>query len=608
MVGIERFLNVRSAYAGSFTADDERLVFLMDTTGVPQVWSVTGPGEWPEQRTYYDERVTFVVPSPVREEVVFGMDAGGDEFTQLYRAGGDGSVVAVTAEPGVKHQWGGWSTDGSRFAFTSNQRDSGSFDVYVQDRDAPPGSATRVLESDGWVAVRGWSPDDSRLAVHESRSMMDHEIHVLDLDSGADRRVTPDDGKVQWWSVEWGPAGDALYAATDYEADTTYLGRIGLESGAVEEVVSGGSWDVSWLRIHQASERIVYSRNVEGYTEVLCGRLVDGRGVERYPSPELPRGVVGRGRFDSAGERFTVTVSGRTRNANVYVVAVETGAVTQWTRAPTARIPREVFVEPRLVHYESFDDLRIPAFLSIPTDHPGPHPAIVDIHGGPESQRRPSFSPVIQYFVNHGYAVFEPNVRGSTGYGTSYARLDDTYRRMDAVRDIEAGVRWLRARRDVDPDRIVVMGASYGGFMALAALTEFPEVWAAGIDMVGIANFVSFLENTGEWRRDHREAEYGSLAEDREFLESISPVNNIESIAAPLFVLHGANDPRVPVGEAEQIARLASEHVPVETLIFEDEGHGISKLDNRIEAYRAIVEFLDKHVSRAGATQDVGTP
>jgi dipeptidyl aminopeptidase/acylaminoacyl peptidase len=252
-----------------------------------------------------------------------------------------------------------------------------------------------------------------------------------------------------------------------------------------------------------------------------------------------------------------------------------------------------------LVHYPTFDGRDIPAFFSLPNTDTGSGetPVIVDIHGGPESQRRPSFNSVKQYLLANGYAVFEPNVRGSSGYGKSYAALDDVEKRMDSVADIKAAVEWLHDHPAVDPDRIVAMGGSYGGFMVLAAMTEYPELWAAGVDIVGIANFVTFLENTGDWRRELREAEYGSLAADREFLESISPINRVEAISSPLFVLHGANDPRVPVDEAEQIVDRAREQgVPVEKLVFEDEGHGITKLENRIEAYQEIVDFLETHV------------
>jgi dipeptidyl aminopeptidase/acylaminoacyl peptidase len=242
--------------------------------------------------------------------------------------------------------------------------------------------------------------------------------------------------------------------------------------------------------------------------------------------------------------------------------------------------------------------VEIPALFSLPADAPeAKTPAIVDIHGGPESQRRPSFSAVTQYFLDRGFAVLEPNVRGSTGYGKTYTHLDDVEKRMDSVADIEAGVEWLHEHPAIDPARIAAMGGSYGGFMVLAALTEYPDLWAAGVDIVGIADFTTFLENTGSWRRALREAEYGSLDRDREFLESISPLNSVEKIEAPLFVLHGENDPRVPVGEARQVAEKAAKTgVPVETLIFDDEGHGFTKLENRIEAYTRIADFLAKHV------------
>jgi dipeptidyl aminopeptidase/acylaminoacyl peptidase len=250
------------------------------------------------------------------------------------------------------------------------------------------------------------------------------------------------------------------------------------------------------------------------------------------------------------------------------------------------------------VRYRTFDGREIPAWFTLPPEPtPGETPVVVDVHGGPESQRRPGFRALTQLLVARGYAVFEPNVRGSAGYGRRYAALDDVERRMDAVADVEAGAEWLAAHEAVDPDRLAVSGGSYGGFVALAALTTFPDRWAAGVDVVGIASFVTFLQNTGDWRRELREAEYGSLAEDRALLEALSPLSRIDRIAAPLVVLHGANDPRVPVSEARQVAEAAREAgVEVRELVFDDEGHGFSKLANRVAAYTAVVEFLDEHV------------
>ena len=634
MYDIERYLAVRSAMGASFGPRGERLAVRLNTTGTAQVWSLTGPGQWPTQHTVFDERVTFASFSPERPELIFGMDAGGNERTQLYRLSvPTGEIESLTDRPDAKHRWGGWSHDGERFAFTSNRRDTAVFDVYTQprvvDREGAgredktaateaetaateadtavteADTATRVVNGDGWLHVAGWSPDDSRLLVVRSYSGYDQELSVVDVDSGERTQLTDRARDVRYRSASWGPDGEHLYFVTDRATDTLRLERLSVETGEVSVVETADrdhhtddEWNVGGVTIDHDSRRIVYGRNVAGTTEFTAGELVSPDRIEPFPAPDLPESVAGGISFDPDGERMAVTVTSRTRNANVWVVDLASGEAEQWTRAGTAGIDPETFIQPELVAYPTFDGREIPAFFSLPDDETGDHdtPVVVDIHGGPESQRRPSFSGVKQFLLSHGYGVFEPNVRGSSGYGRAYAALDDVENRMDSVRDIESAVDWLADHPAVDPDRIVAMGASYGGFMVLAAMTEYPDRWAAGVDIVGIANFVTFLENTGEWRRALREAEYGSLADDRAFLESISPINSVDQLSAPLFVLHGENDPRVPVAEAKQIADKASEQVPVRKLIFDDEGHGISKLDNRIEAYREIVTFLDEHV------------
>jgi dipeptidyl aminopeptidase/acylaminoacyl peptidase len=596
---IERYLQIRSAGGADF-APDGTLAFQMNTTGTSQVWTIESAGEWPVQRTFYDEELSFVDWSPERRELAFGMDQGGNERAQLYRLDPDtGRIHELTAKPDAKHRWGGWSHDGERFAFASNRRDESVFDVYVQGREETGNDAELVHEGDGWLSVAGWGPDDDRLLVHRAHASFDHDLYVLHLDNGAFHHLTPhEDDEVRFNSVAWGPDGHSVYVTTDLDADKLRLARIDLESTDVTTVVEDEEWNVDGVAVDEDSGRVVYSKNVDGHTELTAGEFTDPDTIRELSQPDLPEAVMGGVSFDDGAERYAITVSGSTVNANVFVVDTETGETERWTYAPTAGIPEDTFVEPELVHYPTFDGRDIPAFFSTPDDAgDGDTPVIVDIHGGPESQRRPSFNGVKQYFLSNGYAVFEPNVRGSSGYGKAYTHLDDVEKRMDSVKDIHAAVEWLHDHPVVDPDRIVAMGGSYGGFMVLSAMTEYPELWAAGIDIVGIANFVTFLENTGEWRRSLREAEYGSLEDDREFLESISPINNVENIQAPLFVLHGENDPRVPVSEAEQIVeKVREQNVPVRKLIFEDEGHGFSKRENRIEAYREVVEFLKEHL------------
>ena len=603
---IERYLNIRSAHSGSFGPDGESLAFLMDTTGTAQVWTVDGPGEWPVQRTFYEDRVTFVDYSPEREEIAFGKDQGGNERAQLFTLNTQsGEITNRTRRPEAKHRWGGWDSDGEHFAFASNRRDNTVFDIYVQGRAETGDDAELVYEGDGWLSLAGWSPSDDRLLVLEAHSSFDQDVHVLDVESGKAEHVTPHEGDARFSSVEWGPDGESLYLVTDRQSDTLQLERLDLVTGEFTVVEdgneagdAGSEWNVDGVSVHHETRRVAYSQNIDGYTEITVGELTGPDRIDPAAEPEIPKAVAGGIDWGPDGDRYALTVTASSQNTNVHVADARDGASQRWTDAATAGIPRETFVDPQLVHYPTFDDREIPAFFSVPDHVPeGGAPVIVDIHGGPEAQRRPSFRSVKQYFLNNGYAVFEPNVRGSSGYGKFYAGLDDVRNRMDSVKDIRAGVEWLHDHPDADNDRIVAYGGSYGGFMVLSSLTEYPDLWAAGIDVVGIANFVTFLENTSDWRRSLREAEYGSLDEDRAFLNEISPTNNIEQIDSPLFVLHGENDPRVPVSEAEQIVEDArAQGVPVRKLIFPDEGHGFSKLENRLEAYSAVVEFLDEHV------------
>ncbi|MCA9971908.1 MAG: S9 family peptidase, partial [Anaerolineales bacterium] len=300
---------------------------------------------------------------------------------------------------------------------------------------------------------------------------------------------------------------------------------------------------------------------------------------------------------DSSRLAFSYTSATRTSDIFVWALDLNDDTVYPVTRMGHGGIPTDAFIAPELVHYPTFDGRQIPAWFFRPAEAAGPAPVVVVVHGGPESQFRPYFNFLVQYLAHAGYGVLAPNVRGSTGYGRVYSDLDNVEKRMDSVADLAHAAHWLAARDDVDGRRIAVYGGSYGGFMVLSALTTYPELWAAGVDIVGISNFVTFLENTSEYRRGHRESEYGSLAADRAFLEAISPLNHVDQITAPLLVIHGANDPRVPLGEAEQLVdALRQREVPVEFLVFADEGHGLAKLKNKLVAYPAVVAFLAEHV------------
>jgi dipeptidyl aminopeptidase/acylaminoacyl peptidase len=347
---------------------------------------------------------------------------------------------------------------------------------------------------------------------------------------------------------------------------------------------------------------VIYALNRGGVSEVRLLEIADG-GDRRI---ELPVGQAHDGyRWvptfswlpDSGSAAFAF--SEPTRPADLFLVRVEGHQVERITRSWLAGLDPAKLAQAELVQYPTFDGRQIPAFVFAPPDarRDGTGAALFFVHGGPESQTRAAYNPIIQYLANRGYTVIATNVRGSSGYGRTYLKLDDVEKRMDSVRDLAAAVDWAVSSGLAHPKRIAVMGASYGGFMVLAALTEYPELWAAGVDIVGIANFVTFMERTGPWRRHLREAEYGSLEHHRDVLERISPIHKADRIVAPLFVVHGANDPRVPIEESEQIVDMLNEFGrPVEYRRYENEGHGLAKLANKLDAYPRIADFLDRHL------------
>ena len=637
--GVARYLAIDTVEEPTITPAG-RLLFRADTTGTPQVWTTDEPGAWPERLTPHEQRVSTVVASPTAEAVVFGMDRGSDERDQLFHYDlTTGTERPLTADPESKHAFGGWFPDGDRIAFTANREQSGRFDVYTldvsgvssgtDDDSAADDTAEPELIAEGpggWHNVAAVGPEGERLALVTPNASFDDDLSVLELATGETRRLS-DDEPAQYADVTFDGDG-GLLCVTNHGADTAYVGRVSVDTGDVVPVAgyderSGGpgtdAWNVDSLAYHADTDRLLFTTNAGGYSRLHGGRLADG-GFEPVELPSVD-GIVSEPTFAPDGGRVAVTHTASADPYGVHTLAWPAGdttagdasdepdepeseqaGFTAWTPVGTCGIPRESFREPETIHYETFDDRSIPAYWTLPAGvdpetADGDVPVIVDIHGGPEHQRRPWFYPTKQFFLAQGYAVLEPNVRGSSGYGRAYTHADDVRNRMDSVRDVKHGVEWLQEHSAVDSDRIVAYGRSYGGFMVLAAITEYPDLWAAAVEFVGIADFTTFLENTGEWRRSHREAEYGSLADDYEFLKEISPLSKIDRVACPLFVQHGANDPRVPVSEARQVIDRAREAgVPVESLIFEDEGHHTTSRSNLIEEFEAIASFLAEHV------------
>jgi dipeptidyl aminopeptidase/acylaminoacyl peptidase len=601
----ERYLNVRSAYAPSFSHDGKRLSFLTNITGVAEVWSVpidihaTTP-TWPDQLTFRGERVAGASYSPVADVLLVSADVGGNERDQLYLLSADGAVfTALTSQPETIHRFGGWSLDGSRIIYSSNERDSRYFDIY--ERHVETGETTQLYQQDGTNHAFRYSLDGRYALMSRWYSNVNNQLFMLDTLTGETRALTPEmkDGHAIYAMAAWSANMDGLYVLSNRGRQFLSLAWLDLTTTEMT-YLRDDQWDADSLTLTRDGTRMALVFNEDGYSRLLLFDVSKGWDARiEIRVPELPRGIYGV-TWSKDGKQLAIVVYSAKDAPDVWICDAQEQILWRATRSSLGGIPQESFVEPTLARYATFDGRQIPALLYLPhTRKPLSLPVVIQAHGGPEGQSRPEFDPVAQYLVARGYAVLKPNVRGSTGYGYEYQSLDDVRLRMDSVADLQYAVFWLCESGIADPRRIAVMGGSYGGFMVLSAITTYPDLWAAAVDIVGIANFVTFLENTGPWRRKLREAEYGSLEHDREFLEQISPIHQVERISSPLFVVHGANDPRVPVGEAEQIvAALRSRNVPVEYMRFEDEGHGLVKRSNRLIAYPAIARFLDAYIGQ----------
>ena len=602
----ERYLNVRSASGASFSPDGSQLSFLTDITGVAEVWIVpvdmhaTTPA-WPEKLTFRGERVASATFSPAEDIMLVTADRGGNERTQLYTLSADGSTfTAFTDQPGVIYQFGDWSPGGKRIIYSSNERDGRYFDVYELSLENH--QSRLLLQHDGTNFPISYSPDGKQVLVGRDESNIRNQLILLDIATQDTRTLTPptteSKGPSQYENPAWSADKRGLYLLSN--AGREFLSLAWLELVTSElTYLRDEEWDAERLAMTEDSTRMALVTNEDGYSRLELFDVSAGWDFRReLPIPALPRGTIAEITWSRDGKRLALALNNANDAPDIWTWDVEEQILWRATRSSLGGIPQDMLVMPSLVHYPTFDGREIPAFLYVSQNQPLKRiPIVIYVHGGPEGQSRPVFSPVIQYFVAHGFGVLAPNVRGSTGYGYHFQSLDDVRLRMDSVADLQQAVFWLVKSGIADPQRIAVMGGSYGGFMVLSAITTYPDLWAAGVDIVGVANFVTFLENTGPWRRKLREAEYGNLENDREFLEKISPIRYVDRIITPLFVVHGANDPRVPVREAEQIvAALRSRNVPVEYMRFEDEGHGLIKRSNRLVAYPAIASFLDEYL------------
>ncbi|HWD63761.1 MAG TPA: S9 family peptidase [Solirubrobacteraceae bacterium] len=580
----------------------ERLLALSDASGTVQLYERV-EGEL-IQLTELPEPVSSAHYVPGARHAVLAIDTGGDERHQLYLLDLDGAagtplsefdgLLALTASPEFGHQFAGISPDGRALAYLSNRANGVDFDLWACDLQS---GEHRLLYPSASCCepASGFSPDGRFVSVlRPGGRPLDNDLVLVDVLSGEARTPLPHPDEAALVGPPAWLSDSVLYASSNVGRDFAAIVRHDLRTGETT-TVSGTGERYDAEVIPAGPEAILVIENRDGASVMW---RFDTENETRGPEIPLPEpGVTQAWYLDppitsQGGSRVHFTLSTPRLAGDIYEYELGQPATRRLTHSPGDLAPNEL-ASPTSHEIESFDGERIPLFLFRPPGSDGQRlPVVVNVHGGPEAQAMRFFDTRIQALVVAGFAVVVPNVRGSTGYGKRYASLDDTTRRLDSVRDLRAIHQALEGL-NLDRARAALWGGSYGGYMTLAGLAFQPDLWAAGVDIVGISNLVTFLENTSEYRRALREAEYGSLTHDRDFLTEASPMTHLDAIRAPLFVIHGRNDPRVPVGEAEQlVAGLADRGVRCELLIYEDEGHGLARLANQLDAYPRAIEFL----------------
>jgi dipeptidyl aminopeptidase/acylaminoacyl peptidase len=591
---LRSYLSVRLALNPHLTPGGEEVAFQTDITGTLQVWKVSSAGGWPDQLTFFSSSIAEMHWSPAGTSLLVAADADGDQQYQLYLLRPDGTgLTRLTDYPKASHNLGGWSADGRQVFYAANGRDERFFDCYLL--DVRTKRARRVFQKDAVLRARALSRDGRRLVVEEVHTPANQDLNVVDTETGEARRLTPHQGDARYQVVDLSPDGATLYLVTDQGRDFLNLAALDVASGRLR-FLHDEAHDVETPLLAPSGRRLAFAINRDGYQELVVWDL-PGQTAVRLP--RLPGGMVFPGSFSRDGGRLAISLSSPTRTDDVWVLDLPAGRLTQVTRSSYAGLDSATFVEPSLVHYPSFDGREIPALLYLPRHAPPDHslPVILAVHGGPEEQERPFFTNYYQYFVRRGYAVLLPNIRGSSGYGKKYMALDNGPRRWDALKDLNAAVDWVAKHPALDARRVAIFGASYGGFATLAMLAHYPDRFAAGVDLYGVADLKTFLAGTAPYRRPLRIAEYGDPERDGAFLDAISPARHAQKIKAPLLVIQGARDPIVPPSESARIVKqIRSRGGVVEYLQFPDEGHGLDKFDNRLRAYATILAFLDKHV------------
>lgn len=593
MTKLGKYLDVKSIRTPKWL-DDSNFVYSYDASGVSQLWQTNIDTKETKQVSFYDNFIVGIDSDPITHQAVFSMSDSGNERFQIFHYA-DNVVENLTQNPNASHFLGPLFGDGQHIFFTANDRDFAHFDCYAMNLKT---KEKRLLweNNDNYNFPDSVSPDARYFTYRKLKAEDDQAMWIYDDTLKASWVLS--DEKAKYLRSQWTKDSQGFYFITNHDFEFNYCAYFDINTKKITRIYDAG-WDVETISLSHDGKYLAILINEDGYSRLEIFNTVSHT-TENLPT--APKGEIAY--YDSIDwsahdYRLLFTLSSGTRAPNVWCLDVERESLTRVTDNSIDADIKDDCVDASLHHFKSFDGLEVPYWLYVPKGkNPKNLAVMIEIHGGPEGQEKAAYNEMIQYVLSEDIAVVAPNVRGSTGYGKTYTHLDDVEKRLDSVKDIESLVHHLVDTGLADKAKIAVSGTSYGGFMTLSCASRYPDLFCAAVDNVGMYNLVTFLENTASYRRAHRESEYGSLATNREVLYDVSPVSMVDNIKGPLMVIHGANDPRVPISEAEQVVEyLKDKGVPVTFLRYEDEGHGLHKLVNKIDCYTKMIAFLKENMN-----------
>ncbi len=579
-----------------FASDGRRIAYLTNISGSPQVWVVSADGGYPEQITAFDDPVTGVDWSPDGRWIAVQVAPGGGMNSQIYVMRPDGTGLKRLTDGGKENNWlGKWTPDSKSLAISSNRRTADAMDCWLA--DVASGTMKMIAENSGIGRVTDVSHDGRYVLVDRLRSRGDNDVYRISLEDGSEVLLTKHTPPALFGDAQFGATPDVVYMIGNPDRDFEAFGVVnvnGKAAGPFTVIASRPDAELESLRLTHGSQRALLVWNNAGRGELSFYNFAEQR--ETAPR-QLPGDLAGQFSFAPNDAWFAFTMGGATMPNDVWTMSTATYDLRQVTRSPHPGVDLTQLVKPKLVTYSARDGVPLSGWLYTPPNIEKPYPAVLSFHGGPEGEERPSFNATYQALLASGMAVFAPNVRGSSGFGKRFVNLDNGALRVNAIHDIEDTANALVKQGIADPKRLAIMGGSYGGYMVMAGVTEYPDLFAAGADLFGVVNFDTFFKHTEPWMAAISKVEYGDPATQADMLRSLSPINKLDRVKTPLIVLHGANDTNVPVVEAEQIVNtLKQRNVPVDYVLFPDEGHGWRKTSNRIRSTVSIVRFFREHL------------